>query len=145
MKIEPKLILIILPSIFGYLSGTLCNVKDTSGSTVNFRPKPITFSIAWIILYILIGLSWYYASLDTTEMALNTLFHLLLNLGLCSWIYFYSCKKQKINGIYALIFSFTCALLCYTIGNTTSKLLIVPLIGWILFATLINVGEVEKM
>ena len=136
--------IILLPSILGYISSALCNVKDISGSSVNFRPKSEVFSIAWIILYILIGLSWYYAMKEPNKN-LTIILYILLNIALCSWIYFYSCKNQKIGGIYALIVSFTLALYCYTVGNLESKLLIVPLIGWLLFATFINVAEVQKM
>ena len=136
--------IILLPSILGYLSAALCNVKDISGSSVNFRPKSEIFSTVWIILYILIGLSWYYAMKEQNKN-LTIIIYILLNIALCSWIYFYSCKNQKINGIYSLIVSFIFALCCYTIGNLESKLLIVPLIGWLLFATFINVAEVQKM
>ena len=135
---------ILLPSILGYLSASLCNIKDNSGYSVNFRPKPSVFSIVWIILYMLLGLSWYYAMKESNK-AIIMIFYVILNIALCSWIYFYACKNQKINGIYALIVSFILALWCYTIGNLESKLLIVPLIGWLLFATFINVAEVQKM
>ena len=73
------------------------------------------------------------------------LFYTLLNIALCSWIYLYSCKKDKITAVYGLTISFTFALMCYTLGNTMSKLCIVPLIGWIFFATLINVGEILEI
>ena len=72
-------------------------------------------------------------------------FYILLNIALCSWIYLYSCKKDKISAVYGLVISFTFALMCYTLGNTASKLCIVPLIGWLFFATLINVGEILEI
>ena len=139
-----SLIIILFPSIIGYTSGMLCNVKKSSGSNVNFRPDPKVFGIAWAIRYILLGFSFWFA-VNSLNPLLSIAFYILLNLALCSWLYFYSCKNKKIIGIYALIISIMFALMCYTVGNTVSKLLIVPLICWLLFATLINVKEVENI
>ena len=141
-------IIIILPAIIGYLAGNLCKVQQTSGESVKYRPPPKVFGIVWAILYFLLGLSWYYAiksTFDKNILFMIILFYILLNIALCSWIYLYSCKKQKIVAIYSLAISFTFALLCYTVGDLYSKLLIVPLIGWLFFATLINVGEILEI
>jgi tryptophan-rich sensory protein len=141
-------LIILLPAVIGYLAGYICKVQETSGESVKFRPPPKVFGIAWAILYILIGLSWYYAikSALNIDMLINIIiFYILLNIALCSWIYLYSCKKDKISAVYGLAISFTFALMCYTLGNITSKLYIVPLIGWLFFATLINVGEILEI
>lgn len=141
-------IIILIPAVIGYLAGYACKVQETSGESVKFRPPPKVFGIAWAILYILLGLSWYYALKSTLNinMLINIMiFYILLNIALCSWIYLYSCKKQKTTAVYGLAISFTFALACYTLGNTMSKLCIVPLIGWIFFATLINVGEILEI
>jgi benzodiazapine receptor len=138
-----SLLIILLPSLFGYISALFCKVRNTSGSSVSFRPKSPVFSIAWIILYILLGLSWYYV-LEENINTLNIVSYLILNIFLCLWLYFYACKNEKINAIYILVICFTLSIFCYTLGNLKSKLLITPLIGWLFFATLINVAEVQK-
>jgi tryptophan-rich sensory protein len=141
-------IIILVPAVIGYLAGYTCKVQETSGESVKFRPPPKVFGIAWAILYILLGLSWYYALKSTINIKMIItimIFYILLNIALCSWIYLYSCKKDKITAVYGLAISFTFALMCYTLGNITSKLCIVPLIGWLFFATLINVGEILEI
>lgn len=141
-------LIILVPAIIGYLAGYKCKVQETSGESVKYRPPPKVFGIAWAILYILLGLSWYYAIKSTINIKMIImiiLFYTLLNIALCSWIYLYSCEKQKTTAIYGLAISFTFALLCYTLGNTESKLCIAPLIGWLFFATLINVGEILEI
>jgi benzodiazapine receptor len=141
-------IIILIPALLGYLGGKYCKVQETSGESVKFRPPPKVFGIAWAILYILLGLSWYYAlkSAKNMNMIIAIMsYYILLNIALYSWIYTYSCKGNKISAVYALAISFTCALLCYTIGDINSKLCIVPLIGWLFFATLINVGEILEI
>ena len=138
-------LIVLLPSIVGYKVGDFCNVKDSSGESVKFRPEPKVFGIVWAILYLFIGLSFLYAlSVPNTQILVITLY-VCLNIALCSWIYLYSCKNEKIVSIYAMIISIVFALMCYTVGNTYSKLLITPLIGWLILATMINVEEVNQM
>lgn len=141
-------IIISTPFIIG------CKVGESSGETVKFRPPPSAFGIAWGILYFCIGLSWFFAiylpndvksNKDLYSILIVSFFYILLNALLSMWIIFYSCYKDKINSIYILVGSIVASLLCFTIGNTTSRLLISPLIGWLLLATLLNVQEVNQM
>ena len=140
-----KYLPIILPSVMGYGAAMFCNVSKSSGSTVNFRPPPVVFSVVWIILYILIGVSWFITrSIENidNQTLITDIFFLILNVLLISWIIFYSCKNDKKNAIYVLVLSIMMAIFCYTIGDITGKLLITPLICWLFLATLINVFEV---
>ena len=136
---------IILPSIFGYVTASACNVSSSSGVSVKFRPPPVVFSVVWIILYILLGLSWYYAR-DQPIIDRNIVdtVYILLNLFLVLWIVFYSCRGDKVNAIYILVLAIIFTILAYTSGNITSKMLITPLLGWLFLATLINVFEVQN-
>jgi tryptophan-rich sensory protein len=139
--------ILLFPSVLGGSFSYLCNVKETSGSTVNIRPDPEVFGIVWPILYILLGLSWYYArnSLMNKYEISPDLLYIILNIFLCLWIYVYSCKGLKKEGVYVLILCIIAGLSCFTVGNITSKLLITPLLGWLYLATLLNVFEVEKL
>jgi benzodiazapine receptor len=134
---------IIIPAIMGYGTSMICNVQKQSGGSVNFRPSPIVFSIVWPILYILLGLSWFYSR--KINQTLSDVFYILLNIALVLWIFVYSCNDNKKYGIYVLILSFVFVLCCSFLGDIKSKLLIAPLIGWILFATLLNIFEVQNM
>ena len=137
---------ILIPSILGYGTAMFCNVGKDSGVIVKFRPPPAAFSTVWITLYILLGFSWYFARKDNmVNQQLVDNMYMLLNIMLCLWIYVYSCRKDKINGIYVLVLSIIFAAMCYTVSeNMMSKLMIVPLMGWLLLATLLNIFEVEK-
>jgi len=137
---------ILLPSILGYGTAMFCNVGKDSGVIVKFRPPPAVFSTVWITLYILLGFSWYFARKDNLiNQQLIDNMYMILNIMLCLWIYVYSCRKDKINGIYVLVLSIIFSAMCYTVSeNMMSKLMIVPLMGWLLLATLLNIFEVEK-
>ena len=136
-------ILIALPMILGGISSAACNVSKTSGSVVNIRPPSYVFGIAWFILYILIGLSWFFASKQKDKDILVHVFYTILNISLCSWVFVYACGGNKKGGVYTLVISIICALWCCALGDLTSKMLLIPLIGWLFLATLINVLEIS--
>ena len=136
---------IIIPGLSGYTTSMFCNVSKTSGAQVSFRPPAFIFSIIWPLLYLLFGFSWYFArKSDINNITLIDINYGILVLLLNFWIYIYACKNNKKDAIYILVLSIVFGLLSYTLGNLTSKMLIVPLIVWLLFATLLNIFEVEK-
>ena len=132
---------ILIPGLLGFVTAMFCNVKKDSGANVSFRPPAIVFSIVWPILYILLGLSWFYSRKD--NQILSDIFYILLILALCLWIIVYSCKNNKKSGDYILILSIIFAILSYTVSPINSKIMITPLIGWLFFATLLNAFEVK--
>jgi len=139
-------LVIFLPLIFGFLSGYLCNTSKSSGETVKFRPPSQAFGVAWSILYLLIGFSWYNAILERPQNAqMYNMFFVLLNAMLCLWVYVYSCQGKKKDAIYVIVLSIVAAMFCYTVVPKNSKLMIVPLLGWLFLATLLNVFEVQYL
>ena len=134
---------IIIPALLGYGTAMFCEVQSSSGIVVPIRPPPIVFSVVWPILYIMLGVSWYYSRKIKT--LLSDIFYGTLVFLLSLWIIIYSCENNKLGGVYILILSIVFSLLSYTVGDLTSQLLIVPLIGWLLFATILNVFEVQLL
>ena len=134
---------IIIPSLLGYSTALVCKVQSTSGAIVPIRPPAVVFSIVWPILYLMLGLSWYFSRKIRT--LLSDIFYGSLVVLLSLWIVFYSCQDDKKSGVYILIFSIVFSLLSYTVGNLISQMLIVPLIGWLLVATFLNVFEVQLL
>jgi tryptophan-rich sensory protein len=138
---------IIIPSIMGYTSAAFCGVSKDSGKIVKFRPAPVVFSVVWSILYLLLGISWFLARENSKieNVDLVDVMYLALNIILCLWLYVYSCLADKKNAIYVIVISMVFTMFCYTVcENVLGKLAIVPLIGWLYLATLINIFEVEK-
>lgn len=131
-------IYLLLPLIAGYSVSWFCGPNKNSGSTVKFRPPGWIFGIVWPILYLLIGLAW-------VNSKQQTIYFAILNLFLCLWLIIYGCKKDKIGGIYILFLSLLTSLFIYTNVNKFSKNLIIPLIIWLLFATFLNIFEVQIM
>jgi len=140
---------IFIPAIVGFGSAMICNVGKESGSVVSFRPPSWVFSIAWIILYALFGLSWYFARKDAenkSQQLYVDIINIVLVCVISLWLVVYACCNNKKGGVYVLGFSILTSLIAYTVASTTlSKVLICPLITWLIFAMLLNTFEVQKL
>ena len=138
-----------IPAIFGYASSATCKVGKDAGKVVSFRPPPIVFGIMWPILFACLGASWVLARKSKNKnIFINAdIFYLILSLILAAWIIVYSknCLDNKKGGIYLLASAFTALLAAFSIGTQWSKVLLTPLFGWFILATLLNVFEVEKL
>ena len=129
-------IYLFLPLVSGYTVSAFCAPTKSAASNIKFRPPSWIFGIVWPILYILIGLAW----INSKEYSLY-FFTLIILLNL--WLITYVCQKNKIGGIYILLLSLLTTLLIYTSVEKFSKYLISPLFIWLLFATLLNIFEVQ--
>ena len=127
-------LIIFIPIITNYITSIFCSPNSNSGKAVKFRPKPLIFGLVWPILYILLGLAWYYSkSISLLYLLLTTLF--------CIWLITYSCIGNKKISIYILFLILMNLLYCYTNSTIISKNLLIPLIIWCLFATLLSIFE----
>jgi benzodiazapine receptor len=132
---------IVIPSLIGYGTAMFCKIGNQAGDNVTFRPPAIVFSIIWPILYIMLGLSWYFSR--QKNQLLSDIFYISLIFLLSLWIIVYSNNKK--NAIYILVLSIAFSILSYTVADLKGKLLIVPLIVWLFFATSINIFEVQLL
>ena len=126
--------IILIPIIINYITALFCSPGKTAGKSVKFRPNPSVFGIIWPILYILLGLAWYYSKNIS-------LLYILLTILLCIWLITYSCFNNKKNSIYILFLILMNLIYCYTNSTIKSKNLLIPLIIWSLFATLLSLFE----
>jgi benzodiazapine receptor len=138
-----KYAVLLLPIISGFITAFSCGTSKESGKVVKYRPPPIVFSIGWSLLYILLGLSWYYAITNNNNVLVNVMYSMLV-FTLILWVIMYSCMNDKKNSIYVLLLSLMFGLMCLTVSDKIiSKLLIIPLLVWLNFALLMNTTEVQ--
>ena len=138
---------LFLPMIMGYLATNICwNKKNpkSAGESVSFRPPPYVFGIVWPILFILLGLSWVVSTSGTAKTYDNLtngsfLFIVLL---LSSWAVVYDCRKNKIGGVYVIATSIGAVVLTMNLIPLEARLMLVPLLTWLLLALLLNAFEV---
>jgi tryptophan-rich sensory protein len=144
IKINPiDIVYACLPAVAGYGASAACEIGSSAGSSVKFRPPAQAFGIIWAILFPLFGISWAVACRESNTPTC------IISYGgttafLALWIYVYGCKKNKKAAVWVLVGAVAFALLCFTQGNTLSKMLVAPLIAWALFALLMNSTEVQN-
>ena len=128
--------------VLGYIVSMNCKMDKNSGSNVKFRPPSYLFGIIWPILYILLGLSW--VNSYKGKKRIDLLF-VLLSLLLAAWIIVYSCMKDKKNAIFILLLILLSIVLLMILIPLKSKLYLAPLLVWVLFATFLNITEVQNL
>jgi tryptophan-rich sensory protein len=132
------ILLIFVPLILGFLVG-MSSKPDEWYFKLNkprFNPPSYAFSIAWSILYFLIGISYYLALKDKSFVywIIPTL-HLLLNYLYTPTIFIY---RKLLESAFivslTLITAIIVAILFYSYGNYLSAYLLIPYILWLMFA-----------
>lgn len=131
-------ILSITPLVTGYGVSALCGMDETAGKDVSFRPPSWVFGVVWLIMYLLLGAAWLISHrLDPNNSFAFATLTLLLNL----WIATYYCARNKSFSMYVLLESIAAVIACMYVGNITSRIMLAPLLAWILFATVLNAAE----
>lgn len=143
MKLDIYLLWLIIPSFFGFLSGSI-GKPDEWYNKLNkpyFNPPRLIFPIAWTILYILLGISYYYGLYKKDfKFYVIPIIHLLLNF-LYSPVFFYY-KQILISAILTLLILFFAILTMIQFiiinKNLISVYLFIPYILWLIFANYLS-------
>jgi benzodiazapine receptor len=105
-------------------------ISKDSGEKLWFRPPPYVFAIVWPILLILLGYSWY---IRPTLVFYYTILTLLLSTWSIVW------NNSKFYAFIYIITTllFTLFLILYKYVRKSS-ILLVPLLLWLSFASVLN-------
>ncbi len=141
---KTDLLYILLPSLVGYGTAMVCPMDKSSGSDVKFRPPSYVFGITWLILFVQLGFSWYIAARNCSNVNLCITTYAITTLSLGLWTYIYSCRKSKLGSAWVLVLSLAASLASFAQGNELSRVLIAPLIAWLIFAMLMNTTQVQN-
>lgn len=137
---------IITPLLLGI--GTSLIIKDDiykyeSFIKPAFAPPKIVFPIAWSVLYLLIGLSYYFVTKNKMQdQSLYNSYVINLSLNYLWPIVFFSFKNLFIT-IFILIFLIISAIYLFRVfykQNSKASFLIIPYILWLFFALYLNVS-----
>ena len=128
--INYKYLYLIIPTISVYIVSIYYPVRNNAGKELWFRPPAYVFSIVWPVLLALIGYSWFLQPKLTP-------YYSILTFLLSIWSIFFTYNKY-----YAFInILITILVTLYLINkNFLSKpsLLLIPLISWLSFASILN-------
>ena len=134
---------ILFPNIIGLTMGALCPMGGGNRIRTKSQPPGWVFGIVWPILYGMLGYSLLRNNKGNKGIQLSM--HLALIFLLNYWVYIAGCKLDYKTGgwIFVPIIGLTIAII--VTGRTNfDKLLLVPLLSWLLFAHQLNVHLVEK-
>lgn len=139
-----NILIIFIPLLFSFVISFLCPMSRDSGASIMARPPGFVFGIVWPILYIMVGLSWYYAKTEyTSVISIMFMINLMFNY---LWVYLYSCRGNKLYALWDIILMIisTLGLIIYlTKINIISSMLLIPYFGWLLFASMLNYSIVN--
>lgn len=146
IDIKKKLYYLVffIPSLAVYVPTILYPVDDSYGENIPFRPPGYVFAIVWPILLILLGISWVLSLKNKIDRTVNILYIALVIL-LGSWSFFFT--LNKLAGLIVIILSLcgTISITCENIklNKKPSGYLLIPLIGWLSFATILNIYSIH--
>ena len=137
-----NLLIIILPLIVGFVIGQLSRPGEwyLKLNKPKLTPPSYVFGIAWSILYLLIGISYYLALKDRSiGYWIIPLLHLVLNYIYTPLIFMYNrLLESAILTTLILITAVIVMILFYSYGNKISAYLLIPYILWLSFASVLN-------
>lgn len=131
-------LIIILPLIIGFMIGFFTRpdnwFKNLKKPVLN--PPSYIFSIAWFILYILIGVSYYLALKDKSSVYwIIPLIHLIFNFSYTPVIFVYRrLLESALIVLLTLITLIIVMILFYSYKKYISFYLLIPYLLWLLFA-----------
>jgi len=125
-----KRIYLFIPLIAVNGMAFLYPISKDSGEKLWFRPPPYVFAIVWPILLILLGYSWYLRPK-------LVFFYAYLTILLSTWAMLWDYNKfyAFINIVSTLI---STLILIYYKFSKLSSILLVPLLLWLSFASVLN-------
>jgi len=133
-------IIIFVPMILGFISGKIGKVDEWYMKKLKkppLNPPNFIFPIVWSILYLLMGISYYYGLYDKSYIYWTIpIIHLILNFSY-SPIFFYF-KKILAAAIITTLILITALMVMYQFyyysGYKIAAYLLIPYIFWLLFA-----------
>lgn len=137
---------IFLPIILGSLIGILISNYIDYSNLIKppLAPPKILFPIAWSIIYLLMGISYYlYKKENNYNHKITTIYYLQLFVNLLWSIIFFIFKARLISSLWIILLDLLVIYLIYLFKNNNNKIsayLNIPYLLWIIFATYLTIG-----
>ena len=138
------IISILIPNIFGFIGNVLGNFAK-GFATVNkpfFAPPKIVFPIVWVILYCLMGISYYIVKKYGDNKRASLFYYIQLVLNTLWSLFFFRFKMYLFSFLWIiLIIVFVILMIVefYKV-NKRAGLLQIPYLLWLIFASFLNLS-----
>lgn len=135
---------IFLPVISGSIIGLITN-KYIDYNYLNqppFSPSSLTFPIAWSIIYLLLGISYYLYKKRNNDSSLNSLYYFQLLVNYLWSILFFVFKLRLLSIAWIILLDYLVIMVMkeYYKYNKYSTYLLIPYLAWDIFATYLAIG-----
>lgn len=140
----------LLPLFGIFFGGVGCRMLTTDSK---LKPPNSVFSI-WGLLYILLIWSWFLTiqnkdkDKDLTNFNIKYVLYVILSFFLGLWLRIFStgllCANSKVGGFYTLVICVGLLITIIALEENWNKLLLTPLLIWLIIATFINADEASK-
>lgn len=144
MKLLKNLFYIFLPVVLGAIVGL---ITSGSGSYGEFRQPPLSppgylFPIVWTILYLLMGLSYFFVKQEEDTEKISVVYYLQLLVNLLWPIFFFTLQWRFFSILWILLLL---GLIIYYMVLVFNKkrisfYLFIPYLLWVSFATYLTIG-----
>lgn len=140
MQATPDMALLLVPGLLGFGASALCPVgRNNAGNDVPFRPPAAAFGVVWPVLYLLLGACLRLAARGRDAAGGAALAALVA--ALTAWIPVTSCASLKREGVWLLLVAILACGYAMVIDRRYA-LLLLPLLVWLSFATLMSAWSV---
>lgn len=133
--------LVLLPSIVCYATQIVFGFPKKAGDVVKYRPPAGAFGVVWQLLFLALGLSFAISLRASSAWEVSVACYTSLILSLAIWIALY--RYSRLYACWLLVVILMLLLMCFTTGNQASRLLLCPLISWIVFAIHLSTTELQ--
>lgn len=145
MKKIQSLFYLFLPVVLGGIVGFLIsgNIDYMSLKQPPLAPPKLAFPIAWTIIYILMGISYYLYKKDYPKRdRIDIVYYLQLFINLLWSIIFFIFKTRLLAIIWIILLDIVVIYMIYLFyqKKRISSYLNIPYLLWILFATYLTIG-----
>lgn len=142
------LLLAAFPGILGLIANASTGYKlNDAGRGVPVRPPGWVFGLCWFVIYVCLGESWVLSwRADRAGQALTHTVFSALTIVLAAWIVVYA-KKGAMAAMYVMIMSIVLSVMAALLASrrrTLAGILVAPLVGWLVFASILNAEEVNR-
>ena len=135
---------LFLPIIGGSLIGFITNKSIDYSNLIKppLAPPKILFTIAWSIIYLLLGISYYLYKKRNNDKTVDIVYYIGLIVNYL-WTFIFFVFKLRLLAIFWIILLDILVILLailYYKYEKKSALLLIPYILWIIFATYLTTG-----
>ena len=135
---------LFFPIFMGFVIGLITKDSIRYNDMIKppFSPSPIVFPLAWSILYLLIGISYYLLKKEKDTKLESIIYYLQLFFNFTWPIIYFVFNFQILSIIWIIILLFLTIFMTYLFyqKNKLSAYLLIPYILWLIFATYLNIG-----